>query len=168
MAVLTVISVRLEMRLAEMCPQDLLSFLPTVTYRSKQAALCTARSAQTSAQREERMLLNKMYSPLWESSDANWLASVSERQREWGAGIVCRLHCGKCALVCEQHRSYFVCLRVCEPVDKRVLLPSISLSPAAALNRGGEQPQKQLCFMAKAYRTIKTEAVCCTALCVAD
>lgn len=58
-------------------------------------------------------------------------------------------------LFCEQHRSYFVCLRVCEQV-------------AAALSGGGERPQKQLCFMAKAYRTIKTEAVCCTALCVAD
>lgn len=62
-----------------------------------------------------------------------------------------------CVLVC-----------VCEPVDKHVLLLSISLSPAAALSGGGERPQKQLCFMAKAYRTIKTEAVCCTAPCVAD
>lgn len=88
--------------------------------------------------------------------------------RGGGGGIVCRLQCGECALVCEQHRSYFVRLRVCEPVDKRVLLPSISLSAAVALSEGGKRPQKQLCFMAKAYRTIKTEAVCCTAPCVAD
>lgn len=94
---------------------------------------------------------------------------VSARGRgSGGAGIVWRLHCGECPLVCEQHRSYFVCLRVCGPVDKRVILPSISLSPAAALSGGGERPRKQSCFMAKAYRTIKTEAVCCTALCVAD
>lgn len=28
------------------------------------------------------MLLNKMYSPLWESSDANWSASVGERRKQ--------------------------------------------------------------------------------------
>lgn len=112
--------------------------------RSKQAAHCTVRSALSGTQRGERMLLNKMYSPLWESSDANWLASVGGSEKEGN-----------------RHRALRrVCASLVSPATHRSTLStcvSVALSPparlcvrASAAQSGGEK--KRLAEASRAPR----------------
>lgn len=110
--------------------------------RSKQAAHCTVRSARSGTQRGERMLLNKMYSPLWESSDANWLASVSGSEQEGNGDCALPRVCA--CLFCEQHTGALCVLaRVCMCVSEltSVGCSPLRVCPAAALSGGGNGSQ---------------------------
>lgn len=124
---------------------------------SKQAAHCTVRSARSGAQREERMLLNKMYGPLWESSDSNWPVERA------GSCALARVRDG---WYCEQHTGGILG-RVSGPTSVAPS-PHTGLSGRRAKWRWETAHRGKSGSTAKAYRTIRSEAVCCTAPCVAD